>query len=73
MDQFGESVVISVTDDILVFSATGTTGATGSMKLSPTNRNNNKEDKAVTIVMKEPVTLTFGCRSVVLLNCWDKF
>ena len=62
LDQFGESVVISCTEkEGVMFSAKGDIGS-GTVKLGETaNDNNNKE--AVSIVVKESVALSFGCRS----------
>ena len=64
LDQFGESVVISCTEkEGVMFSAKGDIGS-GTVKLGETaNDNNNKEETTVSIVVKEPVALTFGCRS----------
>ena len=61
LSQFSESVVISCTKGGVMFSASGDIG-TGSIKLAQTG-NEEKEEKAVTIEMQEPLTLTFGCRS----------
>ena len=63
LDQFGDSVVISCTEkEGVMFSAKGDIGS-GTVKLEQTAiDNNNKEDNSVSIMVKEPVALTFGGR-----------
>ena len=65
LSQFGESVVISCTKEGVKFSAAGDIG-TGNIKLAQT-ANVDKEEEAVIIEMQEPVTLTFACRSELVL------
>jgi len=60
LSQFGESVVISCTKEGVQFSATGDIGV-GNIKLAQT-ADVEKEEKAVTIEIQEPITLMFASK-----------